>query len=303
MSFVRRCLKDEGIPESASKYILKSWRTSTQKQYSTYLRQWEVFCDTRGINPISPPLESALEFLARLADRGLGYSVVNTARSALSAVLVLPNGTVFGQHSYVKRLLKGVFETKPALPCYTCIWDVEIVLKYLKNLGPNTELTLKLLTLKLVMLLGLGESKCVFLLTSLLKTSAPTRHLTHIEILAYPQDPKLCVINCLNAYLTRTKSNRFGTSQLFLSVQKPFKAVSRDTISRWLKSVLDMAGIDTTIFTAHSTRTASTSCAKAKGLPSHVIMAAADWHSESTFAKFYDKCIVKENFGGKLLEQ
>ena len=66
---------------------------------------------------------------------------------------------------------------------------------------------------------------------------------------------------------------------------------------------LDMAGIDTTIFTAHSTRTASTSCAKAKGLPSHVIMAAADWLSESMFAKFYDKCIVKENFGGKLLEQ
>jgi hypothetical protein len=64
-----------------------------------------------------------------------------------------------------------------------------------------------------------------------------------------------------------------------------------------------MAGIDTTIFTAHSTRTASTSCAKVKGLPSHVIMAAADWHSESTFSKFYDKCIVKENFGGKLLEQ
>ena len=132
MSFVRRCLKDEGIPESASKYILKSWRTSTQKQYSTYLRQWEVFCDTRGINPISPPLESALEFLAQLADRGLGYSVVNTAWSALSVVLVLPNGTVFGQHPYVKRLLKGVFETKPALP-HICIWDVEIVLKYLNK--------------------------------------------------------------------------------------------------------------------------------------------------------------------------
>ncbi len=248
--------------------------------------------------------------------------MVNTARSALSSVLVLPNGTAFGQHPYVKRLLKGVFETKPALPRYTCVWDVEVVLDYLKNLGSNTELTLKLLTLKLVMLLGLlsgqrcqtlhslnikdmvlGESKCVFLLTSLLKTSAPNRHLTHIEFLAYPQDPKLCVINCLNAYLKRTKPHRCGTLQLFLSIQKPFKAVSCDTISRWLKSVLDMAGIDTAIFTAHSTRTASTSCAKAKGLPSHVIMEAAGWHSESTFAKFYNKCIIKENFGGKLLEQ
>ena len=88
-------------------------------------------------------------------------------------MLVLPNGTVFGQHPYVKSLLKGVFETKPALPRYTCVWDVEIVLDYLKNLGSNTEHTLKLLTLKLVMLhslnikdMVLGESKCVFLLTS-----------------------------------------------------------------------------------------------------------------------------------------
>ena len=111
-----------------------------------------------------------------------------------------------------------------------------------------------------------------------------------------------CVINCLNDYLKRTKPYRGRTSQLFLSTQKPFQGVSRDTISRWLKLVLDMAGIDTTRFTAHSTRTASTSYAKAKGLPSHVIMAAADRHSESTFAKFYDKCILKENFGDKLLE-
>ena len=280
-----------------------------QKQYSTYLKQWEVFCNTQGFRPISPLLEVALEFLAQLADRDLGYSVVNTARTALSSVLVLPNGIAFGQHLYVKRLLKGIFETKPAPPRYTCVWDVEIVLNYLRTLGSNTELTLKLLTLKLVMLLGLlsgqrcqtlhcltitdmvlGKSKCVFLLTSLLKTSAPSRHLTYIELLAYPQDPNLGVINCLNAYLERTKPHRVGISQLFLSIQKPFKAVSCDTI-------------DTKIFSAHSTRTASTSCAKAKGLPCHVIMAAADWSSESTLAKFYDKCILKENFGGKLLEQ
>ena len=322
MSFIRRRLENEGVPESASKYILKSWRTSTQKQYSTYLIQWEVFCHTRGINPVSPPLELALEFLAQLADRGLGYSVVNTARSALSSVLILSDRTVFGQHPYVKRLLKGVFETKPALPRYSCVWDVETVLKYLRNLGNNTELTLKLLTLKLVMLLGLlsgqrcqtlhglnvqdmvlSDTKCVFLLTSLLKTSAPNRHKTHIELLAYPPDPKLCVINCLKAYLERTKPHRCGTGQLFLSIQKPFAAVSRDTISRWLKAVLEMSGIDTTTFTAHSTRTASASCAKAKGLPSHVIMAAADWHSESTFTRYYDKSVVKENFGEKLLEQ
>lgn len=70
----------------------------------------------------------------------------------------------------------------------------------------------------------------------------------------------------------------------------------------------ELAGIDTAIFKAHSTRvTASTrvaavSCAKAKGLPIDVIMKAATWHSRSTFAKYYNKLIITENFGGKHLE-
>ena len=80
--------------------------------------------------------------------------MVYTARSALSSVLVLPNGIAFGQHSYVKRLLKGVFETKPALPRYTRVWDVESVLTYLNNLGANTKLKSKVLTLKITEFLG-----------------------------------------------------------------------------------------------------------------------------------------------------
>ena len=134
------------IPKAVSKYIVRSWRSATQKQYNTYLKQWQIFCNTRGIHPISAPIKHALEFLAQLADRGLRYSTINTDRSALFTTLVLPNGAMFRQHMYVKRLLKGVFETKPALPRYTVVWDIGVVLTYIKNLGPNKELTLKLLT-------------------------------------------------------------------------------------------------------------------------------------------------------------
>ena len=59
--------------------------------------------------------------------------------------------------------------------------------------------------------------KMCFLLTSVLKTSAPNRHLPNIEFLAYPRDPRLFVINCLKTYLTRTKPRRSGTLPLFLS--------------------------------------------------------------------------------------
>jgi len=63
-----------------------------------------------------------------------------------------------------------------------------------------------------------------------------------------------------NEYLTRTKFAREtrSCSQLLLSYVKPFGLVSRDTISRWVKFVLQSSGINVNIFKPHSTRSAST---------------------------------------------
>lgn len=52
-------------------------------------------------------------FLAPLFSAGLGYSAINTARSALSSVLVLPNNITFGSHPSAVRFLNGVFVLKP----------------------------------------------------------------------------------------------------------------------------------------------------------------------------------------------
>ena len=48
-----------------------------------------------------------------------------------------------------------------------------------------------------------------------------------------------------------------------------------------------MAGIDISIFTAHSTRSASASAAADSGITSSDILKAADWSTESVFRKFY----------------
>ena len=79
------------------------------------------------------------------------------------------------------------------------------------------------------------------------------------------------------------------------------KAVTKDTIARWVKSILQQSGIDTDKFTCHSTRAASTSCVKAAGLNLKQIMQSAGWSNSSTFAKFYDKHIETENFGSTIL--
>ena len=55
----------------------------------------------------------------------------------------------------VSWFLKGVFESRPSLPRYKDIWDVSVVLDYLKALPPLEELSLKDITHKTVLLVAL----------------------------------------------------------------------------------------------------------------------------------------------------
>ena len=61
----------------------------------------------------------------------------------------------FGSQPLVVPFLKGVYESRPSVPRYVETWDVTVVLKFLAELHPSSKLTLRELTLKLVMLLSL----------------------------------------------------------------------------------------------------------------------------------------------------
>ena len=56
------------------------------------------------------------------------------------------------------------------------------------------------------------------------------------------------------------------------------KAISSQSVSRWLTRALRMAGIELG-YSGHSTRGASTSAAAAGGLSVDLILEAADWAS------------------------
>ena len=115
-------------------------------------------------------------------------------------------------------------------------------------------------------------------------------------------DPRRCLVSCLQEYLDRTADLRQDHQNLLVSYHKPHKAISKDTVARWLKQELKLAGIDTSTFRVHSIRAASTSAAKAHNVSNTTIMESAGWYSEGTFRKFYNKAITstKENFGQKL---
>ena len=65
--------------------------------------------------------------------RNDGYSVINTARSALPTFLAIDNHTV-GMHPLVSRYLKDVFNEFPVLPKYSFTWDAGVVLKYISSM-------------------------------------------------------------------------------------------------------------------------------------------------------------------------
>lgn len=95
------------------------------------------------------------------------------------------------------------------------------------------------------------------------------------------------MVQCLCKYEETTEIYRDieanKPAPLFLSYVKPHKPVSFQRIAHWIKDTLKKAGVDTSTFTAHSVRGASTSAAVGKGFHISDVLKMVDWSSESTF--------------------
>lgn len=314
MSSVRKYYENRNFSKNTTNIILASWRDSTKKQYSTYIRKWLRFCSEKQVDTFQSTLNKCLDFLTLLYEDGLSYSAINSARSALSAFGLVFDGISFGAHPTVIRFMKGIYNLRPTVSRYSTTWDVSIVLNKLKTMSPVKYLSLKDLSLKLAMLLTLilaGRTQSLHLLSiegivkgthsytlrysDLLKHSRPGKSISSVELRSYPPDRRLCCITVLKEYLKRTKSMRNNNTCLFISYVKPHRPVTRSTLSRWLKTLMSSAGIDIKQYTPHSIRVASVS--KAKLFVSvDTILKYVGWSKASTFAKFYDKPIQTESY-------
>ena len=90
LSLIRQTLIGHRLSTKAKDIIMASWHTGTTIQYDVYFKRWEQFCQSKGINHLDASVENGIDFLATLFTSGLDYSAINTARSALSSVLILP---------------------------------------------------------------------------------------------------------------------------------------------------------------------------------------------------------------------
>ncbi|KAJ8964604.1 hypothetical protein NQ317_019810 [Molorchus minor] len=116
---------------------------------------------------------------------------------------------------------------------------------------------------------------------------------------------EICVSRTLETYLDRTKDFRSPTcNKLLLTFKKPHYEADPQTLSRWIKSILRESGIDTNVFSAHSTRHASTSAASRKWVSLDIIRKTAGWSINSeTFARFYNRPVKTQGlFAQAILE-
>ncbi|CAG2190131.1 unnamed protein product [Mytilus edulis] len=290
---VRENLENKGLSTLTADIILQSWRQSTGKQYGTYFKRWMCFSNKKQTDPLDPSINTVLSFLSSLYDSGLSYSAINTAKSAISSICSVTSGIDIGKHKLVTRYMRGIFNARPSLPKYTETWDVNIVLDYLKTLPANEELTLLQLSQKLALLLMLlSAQRCQTVhliklnnitisndnmkvyIVDLVKQSKPGKHIGPLEFNRH-DDCKLCVIIAMEEYLKRTSKLRGQEKSLFISCVKPFKTVTKSTISRWIKQLLGKAGIDIKVYGTHSCRSASSSSAAAHGIPLNNILKTA----------------------------
>ena len=125
----------------------------------------------------------------------------------------------------------------------------------------------------------------IFCIDQIVKQSTPSREQ---PILLRPRvvaDSMLCVATVLDQHIDRTSSLQGEEQQVFGSYAQPHHGVSKDTISRWIKTVTQQDGVDTTVFKPHSTRAASTSKAHGCNVSLPAVMKAASWTSDCVFNK------------------
>ena len=326
MASIRRALEEEGVSEDARELIVHSRRKGTSRNYGYASKKWTEWCRLRKIDPFSSSVSSVLNFLAELFRKGLESKTIGNYRSAISAFHLPTDGSSVGRHPRVSALMSGASNQRPPKPKYGFTWDVEVVLRFLKSWPPNEALTDKQLSLKMAMLLSLSAiSRCSelhlldlrllsryssyfsFEIYGTMKHQKPNTKLKPIEFGVYSSDAMLCPVEVMKAYIARSeqwRGKRPGFSQLFLGMRNPHKPIDTTSISRWIKNLLELTGVDISVFQAHSVRGAASSRASMKGLTVKAVMDRGNWSMESTWQRFYHKEVLRpcHEFQNKVLQ-
>lgn len=112
----------------------------------------------------------------------------------------------------------------------------------------------------------LNSLKIKIYITEKLKTPSYNREQQILEFNTFTQYLELCVPSTLKAYLTKTSTLRKDNKgYLILTFKKPHHAVISQSISRWIRQILNGCVVGMNLYHTHNIRHATSSAAFRKG--------------------------------------
>lgn len=310
--------EEAGISRKAADLAVHSRRPSTIGVYDSRLEKYLSWAATHGCDPLEASVDDVCSFLVSLFEEGKQVSTVRNYRSAVASVhRGFPDGSVIGTNPFISHLLKGMFNERPPVRKLAPSWSINDVLQCLSKppYEPMQNAPLDALTHKTLFLVAAASARRrgeihalsvkqgflrfdpggVFLLpdpTFLSKNQ--TVSFTPAAIFlpsmsassSIREDRLVCPVRALKWYIEKTKSLR-KSDALFILPRAPYSKASKDTLSRWLVSLISPHADAHERVRAHDVRAQATSLAWFKGIPLHDVMAAAAWKSPSSFVSNY----------------
>ncbi|KAG1044387.1 hypothetical protein G6F43_011463 [Rhizopus delemar] len=311
------------INEASIKYIAKSTRKSTEKAYDNGWKHWQQWCFQQDpqIDPTAYNSTNVLHFL--VDNNKFSSNHLNTLRSSIASVfrVLHPEEIPLANQSIIQAFFAAKRRSEIRIPSTPQLetWDIDKMTDFLVSTWANSSsLTLYDLQLKTVALLCLAtmarprsdigrlQFQDIIFNFEDSNNSIPTGVKIHFREpkenqvkttrLGLLQDTRICPVSTL--YLFISKSNHLRVNlptdhTLFLAhIEKPEQVASirPSTMSSWVKSIMERSAIDTTIYKAHSIRSASSTKAVEKGHSIQAVKEHAGWSLNSnTFERFYYK--------------
>ena len=120
---IRKRYVDLYLSSNVVELIMNSWLKGTQKQYSPHINRWFGYCTRHNLDPFYSSVNQRAELLAQYFHEGASYSV-QPDQLYLVFSQQPKDGTPFGKHTLILRLLRGMFN--PFVPNARFLYPLKI---------------------------------------------------------------------------------------------------------------------------------------------------------------------------------
>ena len=147
----------QGLSEDDLAFLANHLAPGTSVTYGYTFKSFRGFCDSLGTDPLTCSPVVVVKYLRGLYEKGAQYSTINGHRSAISKFHCGVAGVPIGEHPLVGQAVRAAFRLRPPLPRYTSTFDICPVLRYISELEPLDQISLKMLTFKTVFIISFSS--------------------------------------------------------------------------------------------------------------------------------------------------